>query len=50
MTAAEKKLNILKELLKNEPDKKSLYAQDLRLSIARAKKAVESKGYEMVDK
>ncbi len=51
--AAEKRLAILKEFLKNEPDKKSLYAKDLRASIKDQEQLVKNaskEGYQMVEK
>jgi len=51
MNAAQKRLAILKELLANEPDQNSLYAQDLKLSIAQAEIDVRNAspdGYRMV--
>jgi hypothetical protein len=52
MHPAAKRLANLKELLKNEPDKKSLYAQDLRLLIKSCEDAlrhVSEDGYMMVE-
>ena len=51
MSPAQTRLKELKELLKAEADQNSLYAQDLKLSIAAAKLAVKNvsdKGYRMV--
>ena len=51
MSPAEKRLETLKENLKNEPDKNSLYAQDLKLSIEQLEpliKNLSKDGYKMV--
>lgn len=51
MSLAEKRLEILKENLEKEPDKNSLYAQDLKLSIKHLEpliKNLSKDGYKMV--
>lgn len=51
MTPLEKRLKNLKELLDQEKDKNSLYAQDLKLSISGVEAQLPKQnrlGYEMV--
>lgn len=51
MHPAEKRLKELKELLKAEPEG-SMYAADLKLTIAQVKKQIKNKtieGYQMVE-